>query len=102
MNPDQVIALYGMANVDLHRAQESADPAPLRQQAEKQRRRALKLRPDYTLASRLLAQVYAEQGDAAAAIAVLEKSERVQGSPGVRRDLQKLRKRKTSAPTKGA
>lgn len=102
MNPNQVIALYGMASVDLHRAEKSADPAPLLQQAEKQLRRALELRPDYAIASRRLAQVYAEQGDNAAAIAVLEKSERVQGSPGVRSDLRKLRKHQNSKPGEGA
>ena len=91
-----------MASIDLHRAQESADPAPLRPQAEKQLRRALQLRPDYSLASRLLAQIYADQGDTAAAIAVLEKAERVQGSPGVRRDLRDFRKQQTSEPGEGA
>lgn len=97
-DPNQVIALYGMASVGLHRAQESDESGPLRSQARAHLRHALELRPDYTQASRLLARAYAEQGDTAAAIAVLESAERVRGNSAVRRDLRKLRERATAEP----
>ena len=101
MDPNQVIALYGMASVDLHRAHDSDEPAPLRRKARAQLLHALELRPDYTQASRLLAQTYADEGDTAAAIAVLERAERVQGNPRVRRDLRKLREHATAEPAEG-
>ena len=101
-DPDQIMGLYGMASVDLHRASTSDQPDPLRRRAQAQLVRALELRPDYTQASRLLARSYAEAGDRPAAIAILEQAERAKGSPAVRHDLRKLRAEAGGRPPAGS